>query len=116
MTAAACVGRVGGLAVALGIGAAMATAVSGWHRPTAVAVPHPMLRAAAQARRHAIRPPRGPRANPKPRRLLAMSNGWAGTEHLTAQAELNKVPISAFEVVDVSGIRVDPATGWQISQ
>jgi len=49
-------------------------------------------------------------------KLLAMSNGWAGTEYLTAQAELNKVPMSAFEVVDVSGIRVDPATGWQISQ
>ena len=46
--------------------------------------------------------------------LLAMSNGWAGTEHLVAQAELNTVPMSAFEVVDVSGILVDPATGWQI--
>ena len=49
-------------------------------------------------------------------KLLAMSNGWAGTEHLTAQGELNKVPMSAFEVVDLSGIRVDPANGWQISQ
>lgn len=49
-------------------------------------------------------------------KLLAMSNGWAGTEHLTAQAELNKVPIGAFEVVDVSGILVDPATSWQIRQ
>jgi hypothetical protein len=39
---------------------------------------------------------------------MAMSNGWAGTEYLTAQAELNKVPMNAFEVVDVSGIRVDP--------
>ena len=47
-------------------------------------------------------------------KLLAMSNGWAGTEHLTAQAELNTVPMSAFEVVDVSGILVDPAAGWQI--
>ncbi|WP_158230545.1 Ig-like domain-containing protein [Mycobacterium sp. shizuoka-1] len=47
-------------------------------------------------------------------KLLAMSNGWAGTEHLTAQAELNTVPMSAFEVVDVSGILVDPAVGWQI--
>lgn len=46
--------------------------------------------------------------------LLAMSNGWAGTEHLTAQAELNTVPMSAFDVVDVSGILVDPAKGWQI--
>lgn len=46
--------------------------------------------------------------------LLAMSNGWAGTEHLTAQAELNTVPMSAFDVVDVSGVLVDPATGWQI--
>lgn len=48
-------------------------------------------------------------------KLLAMSNGWAGTEYLTTQAELNKVPMSAFEVVDVSVIRVDPSTGWQIS-
>lgn len=47
-------------------------------------------------------------------KLLAMSNGWAGTEHLTAQTELNTVPMSAFDVVDVSGILVDPATGWQI--
>ena len=46
--------------------------------------------------------------------LLAMSNGWAGTEHLTAQAELSTVPMSAFEVVDVSGILVDPSKGWQI--
>jgi hypothetical protein len=45
---------------------------------------------------------------------LAMSNGWAGTEHLTAQAELNTVLMSAFDAVDVSGILVDPATGWQI--
>jgi hypothetical protein len=49
-------------------------------------------------------------------KLLAMSNGWAGTEYLTAQAELNKVPMNAFDVVDLSGIRVDPTTGWQISQ
>ena len=34
-------------------------------------------------------------------KLLAMSNGWAGTEYLTAQADLNKVPMSAFEVVDL---------------
>lgn len=47
-------------------------------------------------------------------KLLAMSNGWAETEHLTAQAELNTVPMSAFDVVDVSGIRVDPTAGWQI--
>jgi VCBS repeat-containing protein len=47
-------------------------------------------------------------------KLLAMSNGWAGTEHLTAQTELNTVPMSAFDVVDVSGILVDPAAGWQI--
>lgn len=49
-------------------------------------------------------------------KLLAMSNGWAGTEHLTAQAELNTVPMRAFEVVDVAGILVDPATSWQIRQ
>lgn len=49
-------------------------------------------------------------------KLLAMSNGWAGTEHLTAQAELNQVPISAFDVVDLSGILVNPAVGWQIRQ
>ncbi|WP_328362153.1 Ig-like domain-containing protein [Mycobacterium sp. NBC_00419] len=49
-------------------------------------------------------------------KLLAMSNGWAGTEHLTAQAELNQVPMSAFDVVDLSGILVDPAVGWQIRQ
>jgi VCBS repeat-containing protein len=47
-------------------------------------------------------------------KLLAMSNGWAGTEHLTAQTELNTVPMSAFDVIDVSGILVDPAAGWQI--
>ncbi|PND55017.1 hypothetical protein CRM90_25060 [Mycobacterium sp. ENV421] len=47
-------------------------------------------------------------------KLLAMSNGWAGSEHLTAQSELNTVPLSAFEVVDVSGILVDPTAGWQI--
>ncbi|APE17923.1 hypothetical protein BOH72_24345 [Mycobacterium sp. WY10] len=47
-------------------------------------------------------------------KLLAMSNGWAGTEYLTAQAELNTVPMSAFEIVDVSGVLVDPAVSWEI--
>ncbi|MCX2932052.1 Ig-like domain-containing protein [Mycobacterium sp. CVI_P3] len=47
-------------------------------------------------------------------KLLAMSNGWAGSEHLTAQAELNTIGMNAFEVVDVSGILVDPAIGWRI--
>jgi hypothetical protein len=29
---------------------------------------------------------------------------------------LDTVPMSAFEVVDLSGIRVDATTGWQIRQ
>ena len=46
--------------------------------------------------------------------LLAMSNGWSGTDYVTARTQLNSVPMSAFEAVDVSGIAVDPMVGWQI--
>lgn len=47
-------------------------------------------------------------------RLLAMSTGWTGTEHIEAARELNTIPIHAFEAVDVSSIAVDPSVGWQI--
>ncbi|MFM9035106.1 MAG: Ig-like domain-containing protein [Mycobacterium sp.] len=46
--------------------------------------------------------------------LLAMSNGWAGTDHLTAQRELRTVPLSAFEAVDVLSLATDPSAGWAI--
>ena len=46
--------------------------------------------------------------------LLAMGNGWTGTDHLTAQRELSTIPISAFEAVDVLSLAVDPSVGWQI--
>jgi len=46
--------------------------------------------------------------------LLAMSNGWTGTDHVTAQRELSGVPIGAFEAVDVSGLAANPLIGWQI--
>jgi VCBS repeat-containing protein len=46
--------------------------------------------------------------------LLAMSTGWTGTEHITAAAELNTIPMQYFEAVDVSSIAVDPSIGWQI--
>lgn len=46
--------------------------------------------------------------------LLAMSNGWTGTDYVTARTQLDDVPMSAFEAVDVSGIAVDPMVGWQI--
>ena len=44
--------------------------------------------------------------------LLAMSNGWSGTAHLTAQRELSTIPLSAFEAVDVLSLASDPAAGW----
>lgn len=46
--------------------------------------------------------------------LLAMSNGWTGTDYQTAQRELRTVPLSAFEAVDVLSLAADPATGWTI--
>lgn len=46
--------------------------------------------------------------------LLAMGNGWIGTDHLTAQQELSTIPISAFEAVDVLSLALDPSVGWQI--
>ena len=46
--------------------------------------------------------------------LLAMSNGWTGTDYLTAQRELRTVPLSAFEAVDVLSLAADTATGWTI--
>ena len=46
--------------------------------------------------------------------LLVMSNGWTGTAHFTVQDELNTIPLSAFEAVDVLGLAVDPTLGWMI--
>ncbi len=46
--------------------------------------------------------------------LLGMSNGWVGSDHAIAQQELNTVPLSAFEAVDVLSLAVDPAGGWLI--
>lgn len=46
--------------------------------------------------------------------LLAMSNGWSGTDYLTAQHELRTVPLSAFEAVDVLSLAADPSAGWAI--
>ena len=46
--------------------------------------------------------------------LLVMSNGWTGTEHFTVQDELNTIPLSAFEAVDVLGLAVDPTLWWMI--
>jgi len=46
--------------------------------------------------------------------LLAMGNGWTGTDHLTAQEELSTIPMSAFEAVDVLSLAMDPTVGWQI--
>lgn len=48
---------------------------------------------------------------------LALGNirtEWTGTEHITAAAELNTIPLEFFEAVDVSAIAVDPAVGWYI--
>jgi len=47
-------------------------------------------------------------------RVLGMSNGWTGTDHITAQHELEHVPMSAFEAVDVLSLAVDPSAGWVI--
>ena len=46
--------------------------------------------------------------------LLAMSNGWAGTDYVTAKSELSTIPINLFEAVDAASLAVDPATSWQI--
>ena len=46
--------------------------------------------------------------------LLAMSNGWTGTDYLTVKQELRTVPMSAFEAVDVLSLAADPTTGWMI--
>ena len=47
--------------------------------------------------------------------LLAMSNGWEGTDYVTAKSELNTIPISLFEAVDAASLALDPDTSWQIS-
>ena len=47
-------------------------------------------------------------------RVLGMSNGWTGTDHITAQRELERVPLTAFEAVDVLSLAVDPTAGWVI--
>lgn len=47
--------------------------------------------------------------------LLAMSNGWTGTDYITAKRELSTIPIGAFEAVDVLSLAADPATGWVIT-
>jgi len=47
-------------------------------------------------------------------RVLGMSNGWTGTGHITAQRELERVPMSAFEAVDVLSLAADPTAGWVI--
>lgn len=44
--------------------------------------------------------------------LLAMGNGWTGTDYITAQEELSTIPLSAFEAVDVLGLAADTSTGW----
>ncbi|MGD9618511.1 MAG: Ig-like domain-containing protein [Mycolicibacterium sp.] len=46
--------------------------------------------------------------------ILAMSNGWEGTDYVTAKNELNTIPINLFEAVDAASLALDPATGWQI--
>ncbi|WP_163889069.1 Ig-like domain-containing protein [Mycolicibacterium hippocampi] len=46
--------------------------------------------------------------------LLAMSNGWADTDYVTAKSELNTIPINLFEAVDAASLALDPAAGWQI--
>ncbi len=46
--------------------------------------------------------------------LLVMSNGWSGTAHFTVQDELNTIPLSAFEAVDVLSLALDPTAGWMI--
>lgn len=47
-------------------------------------------------------------------RVLGMSNGWTGTDHITAQRELERVPLNSFEAVDVMSLALDPAVGWMI--
>lgn len=47
-------------------------------------------------------------------RVLGMSNGWTGTDHITAQRELERVPLTAFDAVDVMSLALDPAAGWMI--
>ena len=46
--------------------------------------------------------------------ILAMSNGWAGTDYVTAKRELSTIPINLFEAVDAASLAVNPAAGWQI--
>ena len=47
-------------------------------------------------------------------RVLGMSNGWTGTDHITAQRELERVPLTAFDAVDVMSLALDPTAGWMI--
>ncbi|MGB2922316.1 MAG: Ig-like domain-containing protein, partial [Mycobacterium sp.] len=47
--------------------------------------------------------------------LVGMSNGWEGIDLAGMQRELSTIPLQWFEAVDVTGIAVDPATGWQVA-
>ncbi|WP_159230272.1 Ig-like domain-containing protein [Mycolicibacterium vanbaalenii] len=47
--------------------------------------------------------------------LVGMSNGWEGVDLAGMQRELSTIPLQWFDAVDVTGIAVDPATGWQIA-
>ena len=46
--------------------------------------------------------------------ILAMSNGWAGTDYAIAKNELNTIPIDLFEAVDAASLAADPKTSWQV--
>ena len=47
--------------------------------------------------------------------LVGMSNGWEGFDLAGMQRELSTIPLQWFDAVDVTGIVVDPATGWQVT-
>lgn len=47
--------------------------------------------------------------------LAGMSNGWEGTDLRDMQRELSTIPLQWFDAVDVTGIAVDPSTGWQVA-
>ena len=47
--------------------------------------------------------------------LVGMSNGWDGLDLAGMQRELSTIPVEWFDAVDVTGIAVDPATGWQVT-
>ncbi|MFZ4584394.1 MAG: hypothetical protein ACOYNI_04125 [Acidimicrobiia bacterium] len=52
-------------------------------------------------------------AGPDGATLLAMGNGWTGTDYLSTQRELNGLAMNLFEAVNVSSLAVSPATSWQ---